>query len=223
MWDPEHRWFAHLDANFSPGLCYNVQMFKPLGSGVLDEEELEGLVSHLNEEEFLSRWGLHSISKLDPAYDQVDIDNGGGGNYTAFTPQIIERLYKVGKAELAEDILSRVLWWGERMPYWGDSIVANNVDYRRDTPLQNTIGAVAGAQAIIFGMMGVSVSPDGTITINPHPPSFAPKVSLSGLRLRGRCLDIEVAGGQFTVTESGSTITSELGRPVVLKPEAAGP
>ena len=121
-------------------------MLKLLGSGVLDGEQVEGLISHLNEREFLSAFGLHSMSKLDPAYDQIDIDNGGGGNYTAFTPQIIERLYKLGRADVAEDLLRRILWWGERMPYWGDSIVANNVDYRRDTPLQNTIGALAGAQ-----------------------------------------------------------------------------
>lgn len=222
MWDPAHRWFSHLDENFSPDLRWTVQMFKLIGSGVLDEEELEGLVSHLNENEFLSRWGLHSLSKLDPAYDQVDIDNGGGGNYSAFTPQIIERLYKVGKPELAEDILSRILWWGERLPYWGDSIVANNIDYRRDTPLQNTIGAVAGAQAIIFGMMGVGVSPEGTITIAPHPPSFAPELSLTGLHVRGRSLDIAVAEGQFTVTVDGQLTTSPLGTPVVLRPKAAG-
>ena len=87
-------------------------------------------------------------------------------------------------------------------------------------PLQNTIGAIAGAQAITFGMMGVGVTPDGAITIDPHPPRFAPDLSLTGLRLRGRCLDIVVAGRQFTVTEDGSTITSSLGEPVVLTPPA---
>jgi hypothetical protein len=194
----------------------NVQMFKPIAGMALDDEELEGLISHLNEAEFLSEWGLHSMSKLDPAYDQVDIDNGGGGNYTAFTPQIIERLYRVGRADVAEDILRRVLWWGERMPYWGDSIVANQVDYRQDTPLQNTIGAVAGAQMIIFGMFGVSVSPEGAITINPQPPTFSPQLKLTGLRLRGRCLDIEVDGGEFAVTEGGAETRSPVGTSVVL-------
>ncbi|MCE5240396.1 hypothetical protein LLH23_18170 [bacterium] len=216
MWDPEIRWFHHLDADGRPGTSYNVQMFKPLGSLALDEDETEGLLSHLNETEFLSAWGLHSMSKLDPAYDQVDIDNGGGGNYTAFTPQIIERLYRIGRPEIAEDLLRRILWWGERMPYWGDSIVANQIDYRQDTPLQNTIGALAGAQMVIFGMFGVSVSPEGAITINPQPPSFAPELTLTGLRLRGRCLDITVRAGEFTVTSNGETVVSTLGQQVVL-------
>ncbi len=216
MWSAEDGWFRHLDENFAPDLRWTVQMFKLIGCGVLDEDQLEGLLSHLNEDEFLSAWGLHSMSKLDPAYDQIDIDNGGGGNYTAFTPQIIERLYKAGRSELAEDILRRVLWWGERMPYWGDSIVANNIDYRRDTPLQNTIGAVAGAQAIIFGMFGVGVAADGTITVDPHPPSFSPELRLTGLRLRGRRLDIAVADGGYSVTVDGRTVSSAIGTPTVL-------
>ena len=220
MWSPEHRWLCHLDENFVPDVRYTVQMFKPVGSGVLDEEESDGLLSHLNEDEFLSAYGLHSLSKQDPAYDQVDIDNGGGGNYTAFTPQIIERLYKIGRSELAEDILRRILWWGERMPYWGDSIVANNIDYRRDTPLQNTIGAVAGAQCIIFGMFGVRVSPEGAITVNPRPPAFSPELKLIGLRLRGRSLDIAVDRGGYTVRADGEELRAPLGTATVLPPGA---
>ncbi|MEN6642391.1 MAG: hypothetical protein ABFE08_08105 [Armatimonadia bacterium] len=216
MWDGEKQWFWNLGDNFEKQTSFNVQMFKPIGSGVLDEEELEGLLSHLNDGEFLSAWGLHSMSKLDPAYDQVDIDNGGGGNYTAFTPQIIERLYKVRRAELAEDILQRILWWGARMPYWGDSIVANQVEYRQDTPLQNTIGALAGAQAIIFGMFGVQVSAEGAVTVDPQPPSFSPRLKLTGLRLRGRCLDIEVGESGYTVWVDGKVRKGELGTAMVV-------
>ena len=177
---------------------------------------MEGLISHLNEDEFLSAWGLHSMSKLDPAFDQVDIDNGGGGNYTAFTPQVIERLYKVGRPEVAGNLLQRILWWGERLPYWGDSIVANNVDYRRDTPLQNTIGALAGAQAIIFGMFGVQVDVEGRITVNPQPPGFSPEISLKELRLRGRVLDIEVRGKEYVVRMNGQETKAKVGTTVTI-------
>jgi len=103
------------------------------------------------------------------------------------------------------------------MPYWGDSIVANQIDYRQDTPLQNTIGAVAGAQMVIFGIFGVSVSPEGEITISPQPPSFAPEMKLTSLRLRGLCLDIGVVNGEFTVTVNEETITSTVGTPIVLR------
>ncbi len=38
-----------------------------IGSGVLDKEQEGGLLSHLNDDEFLSGYGLHSMSKQDPA------------------------------------------------------------------------------------------------------------------------------------------------------------
>ena len=42
--------------------------------------------------------------------------------------------------EVADDLIRRILWWGSRMPYLGDSQVANEIDYRTDTPLQSEIG-----------------------------------------------------------------------------------
>ena len=144
LWDEKAQWFRFKDGQGKDDLRYTIQMFKPIGSGVLDKECEEGLISHLNDKEFLSAYGLHSLSKLDPAYDQFDIDNGGGGACTCFPPQIIDRLYLASHPELAADLLSRILWWGDILPYWGDSIAANMKDYRRDTPLQCTFdGATA--------------------------------------------------------------------------------
>ena len=173
-------------------------------------------MSHLNEEEFLSAYGIHSISKKDPAYDQKDVDHGGGGAYTGNPPELARRLYKSGYPRQAEDILRRILWWGERMPYWGDSMVANQVDYRRDTPSMNEISALSGAQCIIFGMFGVTVGLNGDVTINPQPPSFAPDIALRGLKIRGLTFDIAVDhGGEYLVTVNGRSLRSKVGRGVV--------
>ncbi|MHB9069518.1 MAG: MGH1-like glycoside hydrolase domain-containing protein [Sedimentisphaerales bacterium] len=212
MWSKKHKWFYHLDEKWNKDIRYTVQMFKLIGSGVLDKEQEDGILSHLNEKEFLSEYGLHSMSKRDAAYDQADIDNGGGGICTCFPPQIMERLYKAGRPEEAENILKRILWWGQRMPYWGDSFVANNIDYRRDTPLQNAIGGVSAAQCIIFGMFGVKTDADGNVTINPVPPSFSPSIELRGLKLRGKEIDICVNKNNYVVTCGGKAIKSKVGR-----------
>jgi hypothetical protein len=173
-------------------------------------------LSHLNEKEFLSEYGLHSMSKQDIAYDQVDIDNGGGGICTCFPPQIMERLYKAGRPKEAENILKRILWWGQRMPYWGDSFVANNIDYRRDTPLQNAIGGVSVAQCIIFGMFGVKIDEKGCVTVNPAPPSFSPVIELRNLKIGGKKIDIRVNKNKYVVRCGGRSITSKVGKSVVL-------
>ena len=218
LWSPEDRWFFFMYPNGVKELRYTVQVFMMIGSKVLDREEETGLVSHLNDDEFLSAYGLHSIAKQDPAYDQVDIDNGGGGNYVAFTPQIAELLYQAGYPAQAEILLQRTLWWGERLPYWGDSLVANQIEYRKDTPLQNAFDAGAGTECIIFGMFGVSLEMDGTITINPRMPSWSPQASLKGLKLRGSNMDISAVGHEFTVRVGDRVLRSNMGTPVRIPP-----
>jgi hypothetical protein len=216
LWDPKARWFRFEDDKGKGDLRYTVQMFKMVGSGVLDKECESGLLSHLNDKEFLSQWGLHSLSKRDPAYDQLDIDNGGGGNCTCFPPQVIERLYQANRPDLAADLISRLLWWGETMPYWGDSIAANCKDYRRDTPLQCTFDGVTVAQSVIFGVFGVSVRADGDIIIKPHAIPFASDMALSGLKLRGQSVDVRVAGKQFEIRSGDQKLTGAIGKTAAL-------
>ena len=216
LWSEEHQWWFFLDAQKNKHLRYTLQLFKLIGSGAVSDEEELALITHINEDEFLSEFGMHSMSKLDPAYDQIDIDNGGGGACCIFPPQIIERLYKAGYPQKAEDILQRILWWGERLPYWSDSLVANAIDYRKDTPLQNAIGAVSGAQAIIFGMFGVSADFEGNITVNPIPPSYSHSITLTGLQIRGNTIDIYVADGHYKIDTGKSTFTGEVGNPFII-------
>lgn len=222
LWDPEARWFRFIRGDGVRDIRWTIQMFKLFGSGVLDPEQEQGLLSHLNEEEFLSAYGIHSMSKKDPAYDQVDIDNGGGGACTSFPPQIIEKLYRTGHAAQAADILERILWWGDRMPYWGDSIVANEMDYRRDTPLQCALDGAAGAQAILFGMFGLRVEPDGTVVFRPQPPAFSPRIALRGLILRGRTFDAVVANERCTVTSGSRRWRAGVGEEIRIPPPTPG-
>ena len=103
------------------------------------------------------------------------------------------------------------------MPYWGDSFVANHVDYRKDTPLQNTIGGTAGAQCIIFGMFGVRAEIDGSLSIDPRPPAIAPHISLHGLKLRGHVLDIDVHGDRYEVREGSNRLDAPVGQPIFVR------
>lgn len=214
LWNPKTRWFDFLDEKGRRDTRYTVQMFKLFSGGVLDAEEEAGLLSHLNDREFFSDQGLHSMSKTDVAYDQVDIDNGGGGNCTCFPPQIAERFYKSGHPAEAEAILKRILWWGHRMPYWGDSLVANAIDYRKDTPLQCTVDGNTVAQCLIFGMFGVCQEFDGDLVIDPHPPAFAPDIALRGLKLRGRRLDVAVRDGRFEVSMPSQRLEAKVGETI---------
>ena len=215
LWSEEDGWFRVLSEG-KQYLRYTVQMFKFCDSDVLDDAMREKLLAHLNEREFLSAYGLHSMSKQDPAYDQVDIDNGGGGICSIFPILIAEKLYRIGKYEVADDILRRILWWGTRMPYWGDSFVANYVEYRQNTPLQCTIGSITGAQYVLFGMAGVKAEADGTVTVCPHLPEYLDDLAVENIRLHGKCFSVRLTKAGYTVQTAAGEHTLSYGETFTL-------
>lgn len=217
LWSTKDQWFF-FRYDGKKDIRYTNFMYTLIGTGVFDAEVEQGLLSHLNEREFLGDYGIHSISKLDPAYDQVDIDHGGGGSYMAFPPLICQRLYNAGFAKAADDLLERHLWWGERLPYWGDSKVANYMGYREDTPLQSDFDACTGAQTFIFGLFGVKVGLDGSVTVNPTVPSFPPEIRLEGLKIRDKEISITANETEYRVMANGKSHRAPIGIPIVLAP-----
>jgi len=216
LWSAQDNWFF-FESKGKKDIRMTNFMYTLIGTGVFDAEVEKGLLSHLNEREFLGDYGIHSISKLDSAYDQEDIDHGGGGSYVAFPPLICQRFYNAGYQAAADDLLQRHLWWGERLPYWGDSKVANYIGYREDTPLQSDFSAISGAQSVIFGLFGVKVLIDNRIEISPILPSFCTEIKLEGLKLLGKEIDIKADANGFSVTADGKTQTADYGKIIILK------
>ncbi len=216
LWNEGAQWYDFIDAQGNRDIRYTVQMFKFLNSGVIDKKEREGLISHLNEREFLSKFGLHSMSKLDPQYDQDDIDNGGGGICTHFTAQICAQLYEMGYDTVATDILRRVYWWGERLPYMGDSCAANMLANRESTPLQGDISSTSFAQMMFFFIMGITPRFDGTVTVCPVAHRPAQNMRIDNAHLCGKTLTVDVQGDVFTVTCNGQTTTAPIGETITV-------
>jgi hypothetical protein len=220
LWDADKKWFAYEIPSFKPPLRefrYTNILFFLLGTGVLDEEEESGLLSHLKEGEFLSTYGLYSIARHDPSFNPADVDHGGPGAYNSFPPGIAKTLYKIGKNEQADDLLKRILWWGGRMPYWGDSFYADTIRYREETPLQCDIGSLAGAQCVIFGIFGINSGFDGSVRIDPNQPSFANQLSLKGVKLCNQVFDVEMNKGIYKVTCQGKTLEAKVGQTILVK------
>ena len=225
LWDADASWFRAVCSDGRPTLRYTMQMFKALGWGekVLDGDVEDALVSHLmNPKEFLGDFGVHSLSKLDPAYDESDVDNGGPGACPSFTPAICDRLYRDGRCREANEIFMRLRWLGDSLPYWGDSQYADRRDYRRDTPLQCDVEGATLAQTIIFGMFGIEVGDDFSVSIRPSLPPGTDHVALKGLRIAGRSLDVlcsRAAGVE--VRDGADSRKVPLGEKVVLPPSPA--
>lgn len=216
LWNEDAKWYDFINTDGKRETRYTVQMFKFLNSGVIDEREREGLISHLNETEFLSKFGLHSMSKLDKAYDQDDIDNGGGGICTHFTMQICAQLYEIGYDTLASDILKRVYWWGTTMPYMGDSCAANMIMNREDTPLQGDISSVSAAQMITFFIFGIHSDFNGNICIRPVNNRPAKNMKLENVRLCGKCFDIVIENDNFYVLYNNEKFSAKIGETITI-------
>lgn len=216
LWNEDEKWYDFIDAEGNRDIRYTVQMFKFISSDVIDKHERDGLISHLNEKEFLSKFGLHSMSKLDPQYDQDDIDNGGGGICTHFTMQICAQLYEMGYDKVASDILPRVYWWGRRLPYMGDSCAANMILNRESTPLQGDISSVSCAQMIFFFIFGITPRFDGSITVCPVKHRPASRMKIENARLLGKAFSVEIEGDRFTVRIGNQTIRANVGETVTL-------
>ncbi|MCX6983532.1 MAG: hypothetical protein NT118_02110 [Lentisphaerae bacterium] len=218
MWDKKKRWFAFINTsgNKLKEFRYTNLIFELFGTGVLYKEQEQGLLKHLNNEEFLSDYGMHSISKKDPAYNQIDIDQGGGGSCSSVLPCIIERIYKAGYTNEADNILKRILWWGSRLPYMTDSQVANYMAAREDSPLINGLGAITGAQCVIWGLLGLEISPELDLFINPKPTKLAQKISLKGLKIRNTKIDVSLSGNYVEVKSNGAVFSHKTGKPVII-------
>ena len=211
LWNEDAKWYDFIDATGKRDIRYTVQMFKFLNSGVIGDHEREGLISHLNETEFLSKFGLHSMSKLDPEYCQDDIDNGGGGICTHFTMQICAQLFETGHDRLASDILRRVYWWGTRLPYMGDSCAANMMLNREDTPLQGDISSVSCAQMIFYYIFGIRADFSGRIRITPVAHRPAENMKIENARLCRKIFSVEITGDRFCVTVDGKVYNAAIG------------
>jgi hypothetical protein len=156
------------------------------------------------------------MSKLDPQYDQDDIDNGGGGICTHFTMQICAQLYETGYDALATDILKRVYWWGERMPYMGDSCAANMILNRENTPLQGDISSVSVAQMIFFYIFGIKPDFDGNIAITPVKNRPAENMRIDNARLCGKVFSVVIEKDSFTVCVDNNKHIAKIGETITI-------
>lgn len=220
LWTPEESWMASLDLEGKKKLAYSVQVFDLLRLGMLPKDVSDAIVTHLNDREFLSEYGLHSLSKLDPGYDERDVDWGGPGSYAGDAPELVQDLYAAGYPEKAEDLLKRILWWGDRFPYIPQAVRADTIDYRRDG-LSNILSGACVPQAIISGVFGVAFLPDdgGTLRIRPHALSFAGKLRLRNLKWRGHTITIRVDSTSFSVEVDGVESSLPLGEAFGLRAE----
>ena len=220
LWDPEKSWMASLDLAGHRQFAYSIQVFDLLRNGLLPKNTENALVARLNDREFLSAYGVHSLSKNDAGYDYRDVDWGGPGVFAGDAPELVEDLAKAGYPAQAEDLLRRILWWGDRFPYVPQAVRADVMDYRHDG-LANCIAGLSGAQSIVFGIFGVKYLPDRKLKIQPQSLSGVTQQSLEGLIFAKNRVDIHVDSETFTVVVNDIRSQAKIGTALILNQDGS--
>ncbi len=195
LWDQDTGWLKCLYPDGVSELVYSIQIFDLLGSGILDHAQEQQILSRINAKEFLSPFGVHSVSKADDRhFDLGDVDWSGPGCFVGDPSNLLEALFSMNEVRLAQDVMGRILWWSEKYPYWPQCIWAGKQDYSHwEQPINRT--ALAFAQAIVFGMFGLSLK-EKRPAFEPHIPEGMGKMKLSNVRVLGETLEYEHAGEQ---------------------------
>ena len=205
LWDEEIQWFVSRFPDGTVDKTYSVQVFDAIRAGVGDESIKNAVFSHLVEGKFLGKYGISSVSREDSVHYEVnDPDWSGGGAYMGEGPQLALTLYELDRPQKAWDILKRFFWMGQHLAYFPQEQMAD----RPETPAHkraNIISGLGGAEAILYGLAGIEPQPDGSLWIDPKPPSEG-SILLTGYGFRGHIIDIQIESDFCSVVVDGKIV-----------------
>jgi len=202
LWNEQEGWFDNLYPDGTKEAIWTDHLFDALGTDYLTGNQVNKLVSHLREGEFLGKFGIYSIARRDSVHwDLIDSDWGGGGQYAGMPGRISRNLYKQGFAELGWEILKRNMRYIDYFPYLPQNP-------RTDAPIQDRssmpleISAGAGMEAIIFGTFGISIDKN-LLTIKPNMHEEMGVSTLRDFKFKGKSYTIVIGKRNFSVYQDG--------------------
>jgi hypothetical protein len=217
MWNEKLGWFDNYYPDGTKGTIWTYHLFDLLGTDYLPDHQAYRLVSHLQEGEFLGKYGVYSIARRDTVHwDLIDSDWGGGGQYAGMPGRISRNLYQKGFAGKGWDILKRHIRYVDYFPYLPQNprIDAPEQD-RSSMPVQ--IAAGAGLEAIVFGTFGVKMKED-RLTIKPFNHEDIGEATLKDIHYKGRVFGIQLSRKTFSVYEGDKLLATRFyGEEVVIQ------
>jgi len=204
LWDNEASWFRTLYPDGHIEICYSIQGFDALNA-LGDKTLVKNALTHIPN--FLGNNGVSSIAFTDKVhFEELDTDWSGGGAYSGDGPDLVLFLYNYNHPDIAWDVFKRFLWMGKHLAYFPQEVYYN----RPQVPSHkraNVISGLAGAQTILFGMIGLSYEADGNVYISPQPPQSS-EININDLRIKEKSIDIGLNNGKMTVSMDKKVIYS---------------
>ena len=217
LWNEELGWFDNYYPDGTKGTIWTYHLFDLLGTDYLPGYQAYRLVSHLQEGEFLGKYGVYSIARRDTVHwDLIDSDWGGGGQYAGMPGRISRNLYQKGFAGKGWDVLKRNIRYVDHFPYLPQNPRIDNPEQDRSSmPVQ--IAAGAGLEAIVFGTFGVKIEED-KLTIKPYNHEDIGEATLTDIPYKGRKFGVQLSRKTFSVYENDKLIATKFyGEKVILQ------
>jgi hypothetical protein len=210
LWNEEAEWFDNLYPDGSRHQVWSYHLFDILEAGFLSEAQRRRLISHLAEGEFLGRYGMYSISKVDDAHwDLQDTDWGGGGQYTGMPLRIAEALYRLGYPEQGWDLLRRCAQWTDRYPYIPQGSFTDFLMDLEEVDMPLEIAGGSGVHAVLFGVFGLRPQVDGSLSISPSYHRELGLARMTAYRFRGHTYDVVMEPLHYTVFRDGEQVAQK--------------
>ena len=208
LWNTEKRWFDNLYPDGGRKPIYSILLFDLIGLDVMTGEERLGLMSHLNDNEFLGPYSIYSMSRQDREHwDRVDTDWGGGGSYTGIPMQLVRNLYQSGFGQMAWTILSRFTQYVDHFPYISQNFRADEL-FQDESSMPIAICAGAGVEAVVLGLFGLSPQINGSLDVHPYYAHDLGDASLTDYQFRGHSYDVTMDRYGFRLSRDGKTLGS---------------
>lgn len=216
LWNDEKGWFDNLYPDGTKGTIWTYHLFDLLNSEYLTDNQLLKLAGHIQEGEFLGKFGMYSISRRDTVHwDYIDSDWGGGGQYAGMPGRVSRYLYQRGFAGQGWDILKRHIRYMDYFPYLPQNPFTDKPEQDLSSMCLE-IAAGAGMEAIIFGTFGVKMEED-KLTIQPYNHEDIGEAILTDIKYKGRTFGIQLKQKNFLVFEGDKLIATKFyGEKVVL-------
>ena len=208
LWNENEGWFDNLYPDGSREPIWTDHLFDALGTDYLTGNQINKLVGHLREGEFLGKYGLYSIARQDSVHwDLIDADWGGGGQYAGMPGRISRNLYRQGFALMGWDILRRHMGYIDYFPYLPQNPKTDVPEQDRSSmPVE--ISAGAGMEAIIFGTFGINIEKT-ILSIKPGYNADLDITTLRDFKYRGKSYNIQLCKNDFSVFRDGLLICTK--------------